>query len=248
MEKPIRRQHSIGKSQHRLKRMCRRFCFCLDGRVVPRRSRYHRLGFWAHQARSPPKAGPVLRLGPFCERAFPRRSQWPRISVVVCSYNGSRTIGETLAALEDLDYPNYEIIVVDDGSTDKTSAIAGKPRKVRLIRTENNGLSVARNLGMNAATGEIIAYIDDDAYPDPHWLTYLASGFLPTAHAGIGGPISRRQATARSPIASRMHLEDRFMCCCRTKSLSTFPAATWRSAGTIDGNRGLRSSFPRRRR
>ena len=109
------------------------------------------------------------------------------ISVVVCSCNGIRTIGETLAALENLDYPDYEIIVVDDGSTDQTSVIAGR-YDVRLIRTENNGLSAARNLGMNAATGEIVAYIDDDAYPDPHWLTYLASAFMRTEHAGIGGP------------------------------------------------------------
>jgi GT2 family glycosyltransferase len=92
-----------------------------------------------------------------------------------------------LAALENLDYPDYEIIVVDDGSTDETSIIAGS-YDVRLIRTENNGLSVARNLGMNAATGEIIAYLDDDAYPDEHWLTYLAFAFMRTEHAGIGGP------------------------------------------------------------
>jgi hypothetical protein len=49
-------------------------------------------------------------------------------------------------------------------------------------------LSSARNTGMAAATGEIVAYIDDDAYPDPHWLTYLAAAFLTTDHAGIGGP------------------------------------------------------------
>ena len=113
--------------------------------------------------------------------------QWPKISVVVCSCNGSRTIGETLAALENLEYPDYEIIVIDDGSTDKTSGIAGR-HDVRLIRVNNKGLSTARNLGMNAATGEIVAYLDDDAYPDPHWLTYLASAFMRTNHAGIGGP------------------------------------------------------------
>lgn len=123
----------------------------------------------------------------FANVPFAIDCRWPKISVVVCSYNGARTIGKTLATLENLEYPDYEIIVVDDGSTDQTSAIAAR-HDVRLIRTENNGLSVARNHGMNAATGEIIAYIDDDAYPDPHWLTYLASSFLRTEHAGIGGP------------------------------------------------------------
>jgi GT2 family glycosyltransferase len=115
------------------------------------------------------------------------QAKWPKVSVVVCSYNGSRTIAETLAALENLAYPDYEVIVVDDGSTDQTSAIAAR-YEVKLFRTENNGLSAARNLGMNAASGDIVAYIDDDAYPDPHWLTFLVSGLRDAEHAGIGGP------------------------------------------------------------
>ena len=123
----------------------------------------------------------------FANVPFAVQHPWPKISVVVCSCNGSRTIGETLAALEKLDYPDYEIVVVDDGSTDPTSVIAER-YDVKLIRVDNQGLSAARNLGMNAATGEIVAYLDDDAYPDPHWLTYLASAFMRTNHAGIGGP------------------------------------------------------------
>src|SRR2546422_525322 len=86
-----------------------------------------------------------------------------------------------------LDWPTSEVIVVDDGSTDDTAAIAGQ-YDVRLIRTPNRGLSSARNTGLAAATGEIVAYLDDDAYPDPHWLTYLAATFLSTAHVGVGGP------------------------------------------------------------
>ena len=113
--------------------------------------------------------------------------KWPRISVVVCSYNGARTIRDTLEALCKLDYPDYEVIVVNDGSQDHTAAIAGK-YGFHLISTENRGLSNARNTGAEAATGEIVAYIDDDAYPDPHWLTYLASTFMTTEFAAVGGP------------------------------------------------------------
>ena len=123
----------------------------------------------------------------FREVPFPSGVRWPRISVVVCTYNGRRTIRECLEGLGRLEYPNHEVIVVDDGSTDDTATIVGE-YPVRLIRAPHRGLSAARNTGLAAATGDIVAYIDDDAYPDPHWLAYLAAAFLHTPHAGVGGP------------------------------------------------------------
>ena len=123
----------------------------------------------------------------FSEVPFPDDRPWPRISVVVCSYNGERTIHDTLEALRRLEYPDFEVIVVDDGSTDGTAAIA-RGYDVRLISTENQGLSSARNTGMEASTGEVVAYMDDDAYPDPHWLQYLADTFRRGDYAGVGGP------------------------------------------------------------
>jgi GT2 family glycosyltransferase len=123
----------------------------------------------------------------FADTPFPPGQAWPRISVVVCSYNGAGTIGETLEHLARVDYPDYEVIVVNDGSTDATGEIAAK-FDVRLFETENRGLSNARNTGMDLATGEIIAYTDDDAYPDPHWLKFLAAAFMRSDHAAMGGP------------------------------------------------------------
>lgn len=111
----------------------------------------------------------------------------PRISVVVCTYNGQATLRDCLDGLLKLDYPDYEVIVVNDGSTDATGAIAAE-YPFRVISTENRGLSAARNTGLQAATGEIVAYTDDDARPDPDWLTQLALTFLSTDHAGVGGP------------------------------------------------------------
>jgi GT2 family glycosyltransferase len=123
----------------------------------------------------------------FSEIPFPNDCAWPAISVIVCSYNGSQTLRQCLDSLKALTYPNFEVIVVNDGSTDGTETIA-KNSGFRLITTENCGLSHARNVGLRAATAEIVAYIDDDAYPDLHWLTYLAFSFINTSHAGIGGP------------------------------------------------------------
>ena len=123
----------------------------------------------------------------FDEVPFSPGVNWPHVSVVLCSYNGGSTIGQSLQALEKLDYPSYEVIVVDDGSTDDTATIA-RGFDCLVISTAQSGLSNARNTGLKAAGGEIVAYIDDDAYPDPQWLTYLAASFKSTKHAGIGGP------------------------------------------------------------
>jgi glycosyltransferase involved in cell wall biosynthesis len=134
-----------------------------------------------------PKPALVSVRKAFGECPFPAEQNATSFSVVVCSYNGARTIGECLYHLSKLNYPNYEIIVVDDGSTDNTAEIA-QQYKVRLIQTENRGLSAARNTGREHANGEIIAYIDDDAYPDPDWLNYYNVAFRNASHALIGGP------------------------------------------------------------
>jgi O-antigen biosynthesis protein len=123
----------------------------------------------------------------FADVPFQRNAKWPRISVAICSYNGGRTIRQTLEGVRRLQYPDFEVVVVNDGSTDDTARIAAE-YGYRIVTTENNGLSSARNVAMGAATGEIIAYIDDDAIPDPHWLYYIASGFQDRKYAAVGGP------------------------------------------------------------
>jgi O-antigen biosynthesis protein len=123
----------------------------------------------------------------FNETIFSPVRDWPMISVVVCTFNGKATIRDTLNGLQELDYPYYEVIVVNDGSTDGTEKIAAE-YGVKIITTENCGLSSARNTGFRAASGSIIAYIDDDAYPDRDWLTFLAIAFLDYDYAAVGGP------------------------------------------------------------
>jgi len=124
----------------------------------------------------------------FAEVPFPAGTNWPQVTVVVCSYNGSRTIRDTMEGLARLDYSKFEVIVVNDGSTDATPAIVAEYPFARLISTPNRGLSAARNTGWQQASGEIVAYIDDDAWPDPHWLQYLAWRFMTGDWVGVGGP------------------------------------------------------------
>jgi GT2 family glycosyltransferase len=111
----------------------------------------------------------------------------PRVSVVVCTYNGGRTLEQCLRSLQALDYPDYEVIVVDDGSTDDTRAILARFPDVRAIHQPNRGLGVARNVGLREATGAIVAYTDSDCFADPDWLTHLVYQLL-RSKAAVGGP------------------------------------------------------------
>ena len=112
----------------------------------------------------------------------------PKISVVICAYNAERTMQACLEALQELRYPNHEVIVVNDGSTDATLAIAEQFPFIRLLSHENRGLSAARNTGIAAATGDLVAFTDSDCVVDPDWLTYLAWSFTNPAVAAVGGP------------------------------------------------------------
>jgi glycosyltransferase involved in cell wall biosynthesis len=112
----------------------------------------------------------------------------PRISVVICAYNAERTMDACLQSLRALRYPTYDVIIVNDGSTDRTAEIAQRYPEMRLISQENKGLSVARNVGLEHATGDIIAYTDSDCAVDPDWLTYLAYKFVYGGFVAVGGP------------------------------------------------------------
>ena len=118
----------------------------------------------------------------------PLPARTPRVSVVVCAYNADRTMDQCLASLEHLNYPDYEVIVVNDGSTDRTLEISERYKYCRIISQPNKGLSVARNVGAEAATGEIIAYTDSDCVADKDWLTYLVHKMEHGGLTAVGGP------------------------------------------------------------
>lgn len=116
----------------------------------------------------------------------------PFISVVVCAYNADSTMDGCLTSFSKVAYPNFEVIVVDDGSTDATGEIADRHAAaapyIHVIHQPNLGLSAARNVGMNAARGTIVAYTDSDCYVDPHWLHYMAWAFTDERFVAVGGP------------------------------------------------------------
>src|SRR6188472_3304227 len=141
--------------------------------------------------RQPKKALHLLRekLGQN-DAVLPHRNlnQTPSVSVVVCSYNGAATLRACLESLGKIDYPKFEIILVDDGSTDNTAQIAAGFPDVRYVHQPNRGLSVARNTGAAAARGEVLAYTDADCMADIDWLYYLIGTLTSGDFAGVGGP------------------------------------------------------------
>ncbi len=126
----------------------------------------------------------ALLLAPITESAKVQ----PRFSVIVCTFNGSATLRTCLASLQSLRYRDYEVLVIDDGSAQDIASITRDFTSVRYLRQEHAGLSVARNLGAAQATGEIIAYTDDDCIADEDWLSHLASGFNDPRWVACGGP------------------------------------------------------------
>lgn len=112
----------------------------------------------------------------------------PRISVIVCTYNGIATLRGCLESLARLRYPDFEVLVIDDGSTKDIVGIAQDFPHIRYVRQEHAGLSVARNLGASLATGDILAYTDDDCLVDEDWLSHLSLGFEDPQWTAAGGP------------------------------------------------------------
>ncbi|MBK9516769.1 MAG: glycosyltransferase [Anaeromyxobacter sp.] len=119
---------------------------------------------------------------------LPPLPRTPRVSVVVCSYNGSKTLDGCLRSLERLVYPDYEVILVDDGSTDAVPQIAARYPFARYHHQPNRGLSAARNTGLGLARGELVVYTDDDCFADEDWLYFLVAELLQHDASAVGGP------------------------------------------------------------
>ncbi|MEL6556398.1 MAG: glycosyltransferase [Cyanobacteria bacterium J06621_11] len=114
----------------------------------------------------------------------------PLISAVICTHNRDQYLGAAIDSLLTQSLDNYEVIVVDNASTDNTAEVA-KARlsnpKVRYIYEGKLGLSVARNTGAEAAKADIVAYLDDDAEASEVWLAELMAVFEQQEKVAIAG-------------------------------------------------------------
>lgn len=132
-------------------------------------------------------ANPALPTG---ARVHAPANDWPLVTAVVPAYNRERMLPEALASIRRQSYPNLEIIVVDDGSTDGTAEVARVQPDVRLFEQPNSGPAQARNRAIINARGEFIACLDsDDLWPDG-MLTHLVDALLrdPEADVARGWP------------------------------------------------------------
>lgn len=113
----------------------------------------------------------------------------PLISVIVPARNAAETIGQCVDALLAQSYPAFEVIVVDNNSTDATAAAAQRPG-IRVIAERSRQSSyAARNAGVRAARGALIAFTDADCVADPAWLSRLAAGFTGPDIGGVAGRV-----------------------------------------------------------
>ncbi len=114
-------------------------------------------------------------------------STLPQVSVVIAARNAGMTIAKCLTALEAQVHLRFEIIVVDDQSSDDTLRKARSFRSVKVIAMDWGGPSRARNIGVKAARGEIVAFTDADCVAHPDWLVELCRCFDDSKVAGAGG-------------------------------------------------------------
>ncbi|MEP7074800.1 MAG: glycosyltransferase [Acidobacteriota bacterium] len=115
----------------------------------------------------------------------------PTVSVVVPAFNEEKVIHRTIESLIASDYPNFEIIIVDDGSTDRTHeaslASAGEDARIRVFKKANGGKAEALNFGWRKATGDIIIALDADTLFRPHTIAALAHRFADEKIGAVAG-------------------------------------------------------------
>jgi len=110
----------------------------------------------------------------------------PLVSIIIPTYNRPDELAQCLSAIARLDYPSYEVIVVDDGGRVDLDAVL-TDYNVSLLQQENSGAGVARNTGLAVARGAYVAFVDDDTQPHVDWLRLLMDVILEHPDVMVGG-------------------------------------------------------------
>jgi biofilm PGA synthesis N-glycosyltransferase PgaC len=119
--------------------------------------------------------------------------EYPSVSILVPAYNEEKVIAQTISHLAQLNYPNYEVVIIDDGSVDNTAALALNslilyphiPMKV--VSKQNGGKAEALNFGLANSSGELILGVDADGRLDPNALVAGAKHFMDPRVASVAG-------------------------------------------------------------
>lgn len=137
------------------------------------------------------------------------------ISIVVPAYNAAGVIGRCIDSVLRQTYPDFELLIIDDGSTDETAEIvaakAAQDARIHLIRQENAGVSSARNTGIAAASGELLCFIDSDDTVSANYLETLHTLYSPGVLPVIDVVRSDRNGSALSPMPETFTLDDNWV-------------------------------------
>jgi glycosyltransferase involved in cell wall biosynthesis len=143
------------------------------------------------------------------------------VSVIIPAYNAARFIEETIHSIQDQTYSNWEIIVIDDGSTDHTAAICEElnDARVNVTRQKNAGVAVARNNGLLAAKGDFVVFFDADDLMSPDFLSVRVQALKDDSEAGyVGGLVETfpdivktRKAAGSDPVNQILFFDASFV-------------------------------------
>jgi glycosyltransferase involved in cell wall biosynthesis len=125
------------------------------------------------------------------EPILPTKDRYKTVSVVICTYNRRDYLARCLDYLQCQSNSNFEVIVVDGPSNDGTKELLeGWCGRIKIAKNQHRNLSVSRNLGIELAQGDIIAFIDDDAIPFDNWIDRILNEYnsRPLLTKALGGP------------------------------------------------------------
>ena len=148
--------------------------------------------------------------------------------MVINTLNRCRSLAQTLASLELLNYARFEIVVVEGPSIDDTSIVLDHyGDRIKRVHVDEANLAMSRNVGIRAASGELVAFIDDDAVADPAWLSSLAPLFDDPHVAAAGGPVMDGTGVTVQALASATNALGETKLLTSTTSLPSSPDSTW---------------------